>query len=80
MYDQKYVLNRSTYEIIDNSFKGNVKMSKISEKNYSTKDKNRGLGLFILNNLIKDNNSIKLEQSLINNIFTSKIIVYKKKN
>ena len=66
--------------IIDNSFKGNVKMSKISEKNYSTKDKNRGLGLFILNNLIKDNNSIKLEQSIDNNIFTSKIIVYKKKN
>lgn len=65
---------------IDNTFKGKIDKDRINEKNYSTKGKNRGLGLFIIRNLISNSNTINLEQSILNNIFTSKIIINKKKN
>ena len=68
------------YIIIDNSFKGKIDINKIGNKNYSTKGNNRGLGLFIINNLLKNSNSISLEQDINNNIFTSKVIINKKKN
>ncbi len=66
--------------IIDNTFKGKIDKYKINEKNYTTKGKNRGLGLYIIKNLISNSDSIKFEQSILNNIFTSKIIINKKKN
>ena len=63
---------------ISNSFKGKIDINKINEKNYSSKSKNRGLGLYILNNIVKDNNSINVEQSINNNIFNTKIVINKK--
>ena len=65
---------------IDNTFKGKIDISRLTEKYYSTKGKNRGFGLFIINNLLRNSKSISLDQSISGNIFTSRVIINKKKN
>ena len=64
---------------VDNSFKGKIDINRIYDKGYSNKGKNRGLGLMIVSNLLKNNNSIILEQTINNNIFNSKITIKKDK-
>lgn len=64
---------------VDNSFKGKIDINRIYDKGYSNKGKNRGLGLMIVSNLLKNNNSIILEQVINNNIFNSKITIKKDK-
>ena len=61
--------------IIDNSFKGKLDLNMINNKNYSTKGKGRGLGLYILKSIINDSKKISLEQKIYKNIFSSKIII-----
>ena len=55
---------------ISNSFYGKVDMDSINEKYYSTKGKNRGLGLYIISKILKSSN-IEFEQSINNSIFTT---------
>ena len=57
--------------IIENSYKGKIDINKIKEKYYSTKGTNRGLGLYIINNILKDNSNIKLDQTINGKIFSS---------
>ena len=61
---------------ISNSFKGKVDINSINDKYYSTKGKNRGLGLFIINKLIKSSN-ISYEQFINDSIFTTIIKIKK---
>lgn len=63
---------------IENTFKGKVDVDKISNKNYSTKGKNRGLGLYIVEKIIKNNNDINIEWSVDKNVFINKIYINKK--
>ena len=63
--------------IISNSFNGSIDIKKIKEKNYSSKGKNRGLGLYIVNNLIKNTTNIYLNQYIENDIFNSKLEIKK---
>ena len=62
---------------IENSFNNKIDFNKIGTKNYSTKGKNRGLGLYIVKNIIKNNSDISIEQYVDGNIFISKIYVKK---
>ena len=62
---------------IENSFNNKLDFNKIGTKNYSTKGKNRGLGLYIVKNIIKNNSDISIEQYVDGNIFISKIYVKK---
>lgn len=61
--------------LIENSCDKKVDIKKVNEKNYSTKGSGHGLGLYIANTLLKDNEYIVLLQGYSNNIFTSKIII-----
>lgn len=61
--------------MIINSCKKKVNINKVSNINYSTKGKGRGLGLYIANNILKNSTNIKMEQSVNNNIFETKIII-----
>ena len=54
-----------------------VDMKKINNKNYSTKGKNRGLGLYILNKLVSQCNNISVEQKIENDMFISMIFINK---
>ena len=62
---------------ISNTFNNKVDMNKIKNKKYSTKGKNRGYGLYIMNRLLKDNENISVDQSIKNKFFISKIIIKK---
>ena len=57
--------------IIENSYKGKIDLDRLNEKYYSTKGKNRGLGLYIINDILKDNDNIKLDQTINGKVFSS---------
>lgn len=62
---------------IENSSLKVVNIEFINKKNYSTKGENRGLGLYILNNLLGKSKNITLKQEYVNNYFISKLIIKK---
>jgi two-component system sensor histidine kinase AgrC len=60
---------------ISNSCKGTINLDEINKKGFSTKGKNRGLGLSIVKNILKANDSIEMKQFVKDNIFTTIIKV-----
>ena len=62
---------------VSNSYKGKIDIDKINDKYYSSKGKNRGLGLYIVNNIVKNNENILNEQTINNGIFNTKITIKK---
>ena len=61
---------------VDNTFdKSTTDITKIYNKNYSTKGKNRGLGLYLANLLLKNSKYLHMEQRIINEYFNTKIYV-----
>ena len=63
---------------IVNSYKGKININSLNDRKYSTKGKNRGYGLYIMKKILKDNDCIKVEQSIKNHYFYTKIIVKEK--
>lgn len=61
---------------IVNPFKNQIDIENIGSKNYSTKDKKRGIGLFSLTKLLNKNNVV-LKRRIINNMFITSIITNK---
>lgn len=70
-----YKENENVIIMVDNTFNKKVDLDKLGTKNYSTKGEGRGLGLYIIKNLLKTSKYVVLEQSINENIFSSKIIV-----
>lgn len=64
--------------LVANTFKC-INIDRLEEKGFSTKGKNRGLGLHILNDLLKQNKIFAKETSIMDNFFVQKIIIQKKK-
>lgn len=61
---------------VNNSFESkNTDIEKIYNKNYSSKGKNRGLGLYIAKMLLKKSKYLDMEQRVENNIFYTKIYI-----
>lgn len=70
--NKKYMIS------IENTFKNKIDINKIDKKYYSTKGKNRGLGLYIVKSLLNENHNIKFEQKIENKFFITNIYVNKK--
>ena len=70
-----YEENNNIVIELSNSYKNKIDLGKINNKNYSTKGKNRGLGLYIVKTLINNNNNIRLEQNNVDKFFITKIYV-----
>ncbi len=68
MYENK---NKIFIEIINTANIKNIDLNKINEKNYSSKGKNRGYGLYLVNKMIKSTDKLELEQKTIENSFIS---------
>lgn len=68
-----YKENDKIVVTIENSFNNNIDISKINNKYYSTKGKNRGLGLYIAKKFVEDSTNIAMKQETNNDIFTTKI-------
>ena len=61
--------------IVENSFKDKVNIKKLHNRYYSTKGNGRGLGLFLANKIVKENNNVNLVQNIHGDRFVSEIIV-----
>lgn len=61
---------------VNNSFESkNTDIDKIYNKNYSSKGKNRGLGLYLAKMLLKKSKYLDMEQRVESNIFYTKIYI-----
>lgn len=67
IYKEKDLINI----FIENTFEGTVDIDLINKKGFSTKGKNRGLGLHIVSIILKENDNLSLEQRVVNNKFVS---------
>jgi two-component system, LytTR family, sensor histidine kinase AgrC len=73
-----YTENKMLIIEIANTTKNKVNLDLISKKHYSSKGKNRGLGLHIADIVIKkSNNKLDLEFNQINNTFIAKLSIKK---
>lgn len=75
-----YKENKCIILSICNTCEKEVEIEFINKKNYSTKGKKRGLGLYIVNNLLDNCESINLKQENLGKYFESKLIVKNKKD
>ncbi|MBZ9621687.1 GHKL domain-containing protein [Clostridium sp. FP2] len=65
--------------IISNSFLGRIQpINKLYKKGFSTKGKNRGLGLGIVKDIIENYPNILLNTEINNNLFKQELVVYNK--
>ena len=69
MFKEKDTLNI----IIENSFNNNFDLNDINKKGFSTKGKNRGYGLHIVNKLVKSSDDMFFKQSISNSKFLSEL-------
>ena len=58
---------------IANTFEGEIDLGKIKRNGYSTKGKNRGIGLYIIDRIINSNPILKNETYLVDNYFTQEL-------
>jgi len=68
-----YLIDDYINIIVANTLTEKININKIGKKGYSTKGKNRGNGIFLIANLIKDNKDIKTNNKVINNYFIQEI-------
>ena len=70
--------NKKNVEIlISNSYVNKVDKNKIGFISYSTKGKNRGHGLLLVNSIIKSNKMFENEKTITDKVFIQKLIVKK---
>ena len=64
---------------INNTFdKSKTDINKIYNKNYSTKGKNRGLGLYLAKMLLKNCENLSMEQEIFDNVFSTRLYINNK--
>lgn len=65
---------------IENSYNALLNIHDINKRGYSTKGKNRGLGLFIANRTIEEEKLLRLRQYVFESIFISELKIIKECN
>lgn len=76
---QLYLDSEENFNIsITNTFTGEIDLSKIDTKGYSTKGDGRGYGLALANEILSRNKDIKNERKIDKNTFTQAIVINKK--
>ena len=63
--------------IISNTFKNKIDQEKLGKESFSTKGKNRGHGLLLVNHIIKGNHIFETKTDIQGNIYSQTIIVKK---
>ncbi len=61
--------------IISNTYNNEIDEEKIGKENFTTKGKNRGHGLLLVNQLVQKNNIFDTKREIKNNIYSQTIIV-----
>lgn len=60
--------------ILANTFKS-INLDQLEQKGYSSKGENRGFGLYLVKEILKNSKSLAKETNIINNFFVQKIII-----
>ena len=76
---QMYMNNKDLVLIVANTFKGKINIEKIDEYGYSSKGKNRGTGLHIVNEIVNRSELFEKETGLLDNYFVQTITIKSKK-
>ena len=64
--------------IISNTYNNEIDEEKIGKENFTTKGKNRGHGLLLVNQIVQKNNIFETKRNIKNDIYSQTIIVKKK--
>lgn len=75
-----YELHHELNIVISNSFSGQVDLSQVSKKGYSTKGKGHGKGLHFAENILKQRKNFKTERKICNNFYIQKLIIENNKS
>lgn len=70
-----YLINKNVKIIISNTFMGEINVDKIGKEKYTTKGKNHGHGLLLVNNILHNNNRFDSKNSIEGNIYIQELIV-----
>ena len=66
---QMYKEESAVVILLANTYKGKVEIEKVAEYGYTSKGKNHGTGLYMVDKLIKKNEKMEIETSLLDNYF-----------
>ena len=66
---QMYKEESTVVILLANTYKGKVEIEKVAEYGYTSKGKNHGTGLYMVEKLIKENEKMEIETSLLDNYF-----------
>lgn len=72
-----YINNNNIVITIANTYKGKIELNKLNNNGYSTKGKNRGKGLYLVNKIINKEKIFSLDNRIINNYYIQKIVIKK---
>lgn len=73
-----YRINKEINIVVSNKFIiDGVDISKINQKNYTTKGQNHGKGIYLINKIIKKTDWLKSERKIINDYYVQKLIIIK---
>ena len=63
--------------IISNTYNNEIDEEKIGKENFTTKGKNRGHGLLLVNQIVQKNNIFETKRNIKNDIYSQTIVVKK---
>ena len=76
---EMYLINKNIKIIISNTYSNEIELNKMGKENYSTKGKNRGYGLLLVNKILKTNEKFSSERKITKELFIQEITIYNKK-
>ena len=63
--------------IISNTYNNIVNKSKIGKERFTTKGKNRGHGLLLVKQIVKDNKIFEIKTDIVNDLYIQTLIIKK---
>ena len=73
---EEHITNITEFKmIISNTFNNKIDSEKIGKERFSTKGKNRGHGLLLVDHIMKNNNRFEIKTEIQGNIYSQIIIV-----
>ena len=73
---EMYEINDEIHIIIANTYKGKIDIEKINEYGYSSKGKNRGTGLHLVNKIVERNKLFERTTSKMDEYFVQELVIH----
>ena len=73
---EMYEINEEIHIIVANTYKGKIDIEKINEYGYSSKGKNRGTGLHLVNKIVERNKLFERTTSKMDEYFVQELVIH----